>query len=183
MQANNSTNNQSQTPMSHNQLHIGRNSSSPIQRQMQHPNHHIQNPNYIPTHQQLNQSPNYRTSSPAPSLTNSDVSCGTRYLNPSFQGKQHPPPFLASIHSARHSPIDEGLPSSTFQPHQYHPVKSSGGDRQGNISISNLKTNQNKINSDCRLTINPVAKYAIKNQEDPQSWAPLLKAAQQESTL
>ena len=62
-------------------------------------------------------------------------------------------------------------------------MKSSEGDSQGNRSIPNLKTNQNKINSDCRLTINPVAKYAIKNQEDPQSWAPLLKAAQQESTL
>ena len=183
MQANNSSNNQSQTPMSHSQLHIGRNSSSPMQRQMQQPNHHIQNPSFIPTHQQFNQTPNYRTSSPVPSLTNSDVSCGSRYLNPSFQGKQHPPPFLASIHSARHSPIDEGLPSSTFQPHQYHPMKSSRDDNQGNVSISNLKSNQNKINSDCRLTINPVAKYAIKNQEDPQSWAPLLKAAQQESTL
>ena len=172
------TNTQSQTPLSHTHLQASRNSNSPIQRQMQHPSNTLQNSNLVSTSQQLHQTPSYRTLSPASSI-NSDR--GNRYINPSFQNKQATPPHLASMQSARLSPM-ESLQSSTFQP-QYRMVPSEG-DGQVNLTIPNLKPIPNRNNaSDCRLTINPVAKYTIRDCEDSQTWAPLLKAAQQESTL
>ena len=35
----------------------------------------------------------------------------------------------------------------------------------------------------CRVTLNPTANYAISEQDDPQSWVPLLGSVQQESNL
>ena len=173
----NSTNTESQTPLSHTQLNPTRNSCSPVQRQIQQHNNLIQNPHFVPSHQQFHQTGTYRATSPASSI-NSDR--GSRYINPSFQNKPATP-LLASMHPARLSSMDT-LKSSTFQP-QHH-LRPSEGDLQGNIIIPNLKSIPDRNNvGDCRLTINPVAKYTAKDREDPQSWAPLLKAAQQESTL
>ena len=171
-----STNAQSQTALSHTHFQAHRNSNSPMQRQIHQPNYVLQNPNFLPSHHQMQQTSSYRAISPA-SSTNSDG--GNRYIHPSFSNKQ--PPLLDSIHSARLSPI-ETVQSSTFQ--QSHHPPSSDGNGQVNVGITNLKTTPIRKNvTDCRLTINPVTKYAIKEREDPQSWAPLLKAAQQESSL
>lgn len=162
MEVGHSTNTQCQTALSHAHFQAQRNSNSPMQRQIQQPNYVLQNPNYLSSHQQLQQTSSYRAISPALS-TNSDG--GSRYIHPSFPNKQ--PPFLASTHSTRLSPIQTNQ-SSTFQ--QRQPSTSEGNPSRMNAN-------------DCRLTINPVAKYAVKEREDPQSWAPLLKAAQQESSL
>ena len=172
-----STNTESQPPLSHTQLNPTRNSSSPIQRQIQQHNNIIQNPHYVPSHQQFQQPGTYRATSPASSI-NSDG--GSRYLNPSFQNKPSIP-LLTSMHPARLSPM-ETLKSSTFQPQNH--LRPSEEAHLGNVAVPNMKSNSNRNNAgDCRLTINPVAKYTAKDREDPQSWAPLLKAAHQESTL
>ena len=158
-------------------MHPTRNSNSPIQRQIQQHNNAIPSTNFVPCHQQFQQTGPYRASSPASSI-NGDG--GSRYTNPSFQNKC-PPPLLASTQPARLSSM-EIRQSSTFQPQQHQ--MSFQGDVQRNVTIPNLKSNPGRNNvGDCRLTINPVAKYTVKDKEDPQSWAPLLKAAQQESTL
>ena len=170
---------QSQTPMSHSQFQPTRQSNSPIPRQMQQGSTVIHNPTFLPHHQLL-QPPScssYRATSPATSSLNSDG--GNRFNNSSFSPKQ--PPLLASTHSNRQSPTD-ALQSSTF--HTQPLLRSTDIDGQVKVSVPNLKSNMSKsMVNDCRLTINPVAKYSARPHEDPQSWAPLLKAAHQESTL
>merc|ERR1712038_34145 len=103
-----------------------------------------------------------------------------KFLSPNLNKPN--PPLLASMHSNRLSPTD-ALQSSTFQTQPL--LRSSDIDGQVKVSVPNLKSNMTKsmMGNDCRLTINPVAKYSANPHEDPQSWAPLLKAAHQESTL
>ena len=171
---------QSQTPISHTQFQATRQTNSPNPRQLQHGNTVIQNPTFLPPSNQLQPPPgsSYRSASPATSSINSDG--GNRYINSSFSTKQ--PPLLASMNSNRLSPTD-ALQSSTF--HTQPLLRSSDIDGQVKVSVPNLKSNMTKsmMGNDCRLTINPVAKYSANPHEDPQSWAPLLKAAHQESTL
>ena len=174
MERGRSINTQSQAAPSPAYFPSQRNSSSPMQRQVLQPNYALNNQNYLPSHQHLQQSSPYRSISPASSI-NSDG--GSRYVNPSFQNKQ--PPLLASTHLTTTLSPTEKVHSSTFQ--QRGPY-SSESDAQ--VSIPRLKPNLSRLNgNDCRLTINPAEKYAINECEEPQSWAPLLKAAQQESSL
>ena len=80
-------------------------------------------------------------------------------------------------------PVQYGtvMPPVSFK--QRH-TTSVGIDGQVNVAVANLKSNPIRNNTDdCRLTINPVANYAIGERNDPQSWAPLLNAARQESNL
>ena len=165
--------------MSQSQFLGSRQTSSPIPRQLHHGNTVVHNPTFLPTNQQLQPPSNssYRSASPASSSINSDG--GNRFINSSFSSKQ--PPLLASMHSNRLSPTD-AFQSSTFQTQPL--LRSSDVDGQVKVTVPNLKSNMTKsMGNDCRLTINPVAKYSAQPHEDPQSWAPLLKAAHQESTL
>ena len=170
---------QSQTPMSHTQFQSSRQTSSPIPRHIQQGSTKVHNPTYLPPNQQLQPPSNspYRSASPATSSINSDG--GNRFINSSFSSKQ--PPLLASIHSNRLSPTD-AFQSSTF--HTQPLLRSTDVDSQVKVNVPNLKGNMTtNMGNDCRLTINPVAKYSAQRHDDPQSWAPLLKAAHQESTL
>lgn len=176
----NTANNNSQMALqyqtsSHAQLQTPRNSSSPVQRQIHQPGYLLETPSSLSSHQQLPLNPSCRAMSPAPSINSEG---NHRYNNPSFQTRQ--PTLMGSIPSSRLSPVGT-FPITSF--HQQHP-NSAQIEGEMNVNGTSLKRNPLRKNlNDCRVTVNPVANYAICENEDPQSWAPLLKAAQQESSL
>ena len=158
----------SQQSSPYSQLRPQRNSNSPIQRPIQYPGYLMQKSDCLSSQQQLQQNVPYRAISPASSTTSDS---GSRYNNSSFQGRQTGMPVQYGA----------AMPAATFnQGHRTSP--GLGG--QVNVAVTNSKPSPLRNNmDDCRLTVNPVANYAIGERDDPQSWAPLLNAARQESSL